>query len=159
MRNRITVLLSFILVTTGYFISGRAILDRPDFRDAPADMASDFDTGIPLVPDKADVPVPAVPYMITPPITGNVPISNFGVAIWKDSENGKPEGLLFRGATPEGEAAFRFLGGLGVKTVINLQVTHTGDKELCAANGIECLEFRIVPSPTVIFSKNLFMTR
>ena len=97
----------------------------------------------------AVVPAPAVPDAET-----GAPIKNFGVAIWKDSESGRREGLVFRGAAPHGEAAFRFLGGLGVKTIIDFREIRHDDKDLCAFNGIECMEYGIVPTPTTKLVRN-----
>jgi len=77
------------------------------------------------------------------------PIKNFGVAVWKNSGRGQPEGLVFRGGTPKGEAAFKFLSELGIKTTINLRMTYTDDQKLCAANGIECLEYGVIPIPII----------
>ena len=93
-------------------------------------------------------PAAVVPRPVAPNAGTDSPIKNFGVAIWKNSESGRQEGLVFRGAAPQGEAAFRFLGELGVKTVIDFRVMRHDDKELCADNSIECLEYGIIPTPT-----------
>ncbi|HBB67096.1 MAG: hypothetical protein A2X28_06855 [Elusimicrobia bacterium GWA2_56_46] len=89
--------------------------------------------------------------VVSPPAPQKVaaPIKNFGVAVWKNSERGPREGLVFRGGTPMGEAAFKFLAELGIKTTINLRMTHTDDQQLCAANGIECLEYGVIPIPVI----------
>ena len=89
-----------------------------------------------------------------PDVRPDSPIKNFGVAIWRTAGNGQPEGLVFRGAAPEGEAAFKFLGELGVKTIIDFRELRHDDKGLCAANGLDCMEYGIVPTPTEKLAKN-----
>ena len=95
--------------------------------------------------------VPAPEAVIT---ESGLPIINFGVAIWQNSESGAREGLVFRGAAPHGDAAFKFLGGLGVGTVIDFRVMRSDDKQLCADNKIDCREYSIVPTPTTKLTEN-----
>ena len=100
----------------------------------------------------AVVPPPAVPAASS--AAPGTPIKNFGVAIWRTAEGGQREGLVFRGAAPHGKEAFGFLGGLGVKTIIDFREIRHDDKDLCAANGIDCREFGIVPTPTTKLVRN-----
>ncbi|HAH32008.1 MAG TPA: hypothetical protein DCL44_06815 [Elusimicrobia bacterium] len=99
-------------------------------------------------------PVAVVPSPVASTATTKAPIKNFGVAISQNPERGKQEGLVFRGGEPVGEVAFRFLGELGVKTVISLRALHKSDKNLCAANNMECAEYDMVPVPGMDLSKS-----
>jgi hypothetical protein len=93
---------------------------------------------------------PAAIVASPPPAKVNAsPIKNFGAVIWKDGDRAGMEGLVFRGGQPEGREGYGFLGQLGVKTVINMRTQKYSDQAQCSANGIECLDYSVVPFPGI----------
>ncbi|HAH30782.1 MAG TPA: hypothetical protein DCL44_00530 [Elusimicrobia bacterium] len=106
-------------------------------------------TAITQLPQLDTKPVVEVSTPAMPEAAKGAPIKNFGVVVWKNPERGEKEGLVFRGGQPEGPEAYKFLGELGVKTIINLRTLRDTDQNLCAANGIECLDYSVIPVPGI----------
>jgi hypothetical protein len=86
-------------------------------------------------------------------------INDFGVALWREKAGAVPEGLVFIGASLEGNADYRFLSQLGVKTVLSLQALHHEDEILCSANGMDCVQYDVLASPIGSFSRNPMFRR
>jgi hypothetical protein len=81
-------------------------------------------------------------------------IVNFRVAEWVENKAGEiPEGLVFTGAALPKEADYKYLAGMGVKTVIGLQGMHTDNQDMCKAYGLTCAQHDIFAFPKD-FSEN-----
>ena len=81
-------------------------------------------------------------------------IKHFGVALWSEKDGLPPEGLVFVGSYLRGSDDYKFLARLGVKTLLSMQALHHDDKISCSANGIDCVQYKILASPFATFSNN-----
>lgn len=94
-------------------------------------------------------PVPEVPAAGTSQaqLLANIPVGNFGTVDLDASR--APEDLLsaaaYRGGSLDNETAYKFIGALGVNSVINLQSSHNEDQAACAKFGLNCRDFSVLP--------------
>ncbi|MFA6433789.1 MAG: hypothetical protein WCW52_03760 [Elusimicrobiales bacterium] len=76
------------------------------------------------------------------------PVINLKVAVWSEGAvDGLPDGLVFTGAAPARKAQYKSLAGLGVKTILNLQGSHSDNSVFCSANGLDCVRYPILAFP------------
>lgn len=77
----------------------------------------------------------------------NIPVGNFGTVDLAAPR--APEDMLsapaYRGGSLDNENAYRFMGTLGVNSVINLQSSHHEDQAACARFGLNCRDFSVLP--------------
>jgi hypothetical protein len=94
-------------------------------------------------------PVPEVPVVEASQaqLPANIPVGNFGTVDLDASR--APEDLLaaqaYRGGSLDNEAAYKFMGTLGVNFVINLQSSHHEDQAACSRFGLNCRDFSVLP--------------
>lgn len=99
--------------------------------------------------DSRTIPVPEVQpdAAAQAQLLANIPVGNFG-AVDLDaprSQGGLLPAQAYRGGSLDNEAAYSFMGTLGVNSVINLQSSHHEDQAACTKYGLNCRDFSVLP--------------
>lgn len=138
------------MVGLSLFVIAAAYAENNDARISPDSyfLTTGFEGMVFQTSDARAIPVPEVqPAAAQEQLLQNIPVGNFGTVDLDASR--ASEDLLsapaYRGGSLDNEAAYRFMGTLGVNSVINLQSSHHEDQAACTKYGLNCRDFSVLP--------------
>ncbi len=90
------------------------------------------------------------------PVLTNIPVGNFGTVDLGDLRASEDvmSARAYRGGSLDNEDAYRFMGVLGVNSIINLQSSHQVDQTACAKFGLNCRDFSVLPFDHLSLTKS-----